>query len=74
MVDVQILSRDGAEPCERSLAIDHDQMAKAKQDLEDELRFSEGALIETMKGFLLGKSIDKHGIKDAKSVAKITDA
>jgi DNA-directed RNA polymerase subunit beta len=59
VIDVRIFSRRGSEKGPRAKALERDEIAKMKRNLEDEISILEGEERRKIKGFLKGEKLDK---------------
>ena len=55
VIDVRVFTREGVKKDARALAIEEAELAKAKKDLNDELRIREEALFQGLEKHLVGK-------------------
>lgn len=73
VIDVQVFTREGVEKDTRILEIEKNELAKAKQDLSDELRIRENDLFQRVEKLLLNRLAEggpnklKKGTKIVKS-------
>ena len=56
VINVQVFTREGIEKDQRALSIESENLAKAKQDLDDELRICQQALYMRLHDHLLGEA------------------
>lgn len=73
VIDVQVFTREGVEKDARVLEIEHSELAKAKQDLSDELRIRENDIFQRIEKLLLNRTADG-GPAKLKKGSKITKA
>ena len=73
VIDVQIFTREGVEKDERTLAIEREELIKAKKDLDDELRIREQDIYQRLFVVLVG-AIAKKGPGDLKPDTELTEA
>ena len=71
IIDVQVFTRDGVEKDARALAIEEEQLAKAKKDLDDEWRILEEDFYQRVETLLVGQAVDG-GPEGLKKGSKIT--
>jgi DNA-directed RNA polymerase subunit beta len=57
VIDVRIFNREGVDKDDRSLAIEAAELAKVKQDLNDQLRIQEESLFASLKTVLLDQTV-----------------
>ena len=73
VIDVQVFTREGVEKDARVLEIERNELAKAKQDLSDELRIRENDIFQRVEKLLINRIAEggpnklKKGTKIAKS-------
>ena len=72
VIDVRVFTREGVKKDQRALAIEEAELAKAKKDLNDELRIREEALFAGLRKTLVGKKANG-GPNKLKSGTAITD-
>jgi DNA-directed RNA polymerase subunit beta len=58
VIDVRVFTREGVKKDQRALNIEKAEMAKAKLDINDELRIREEAMFNNLQNFLIGKIVD----------------
>ncbi len=73
VIDVQVFTREGVEKDARVLEIENSELAKAKQDLSDELRIRENDIFQRIEKLLLNRTADG-GPAKLKKGSKITKA
>lgn len=73
VIDVQVFTREGVEKDERVLEIERNELAKAKQDLNDELRIRENDIFQRIEKLLINRTADG-GPNKLKKGTKITKA
>src|SRR5579871_5579443 len=71
VIDVRVFTRDGVEKDSRALAIEKAELAKAKQDLRDELRIRENDIFQRIEKILLNRTAEG-GPNKLKKGTKIT--
>jgi len=71
VIDVRIFTREGVKKDQRALEIEKAELAKAKKDINDELRIREDALFQNLENFLITKIADG-GPAKLKKGTKIT--
>ena len=59
VIDVRIFSRRGSEKGPRAKALEKDEVAKMKRNLDDEISILEGEQGRKIKGFLKGETLDR---------------
>ena len=57
MIDVRVFTRDGIEKDQRALAIERQELAEVRKDLDDEYRIVEGATFGRLRQALVGKEV-----------------
>lgn len=72
VIDVQVFTREGVEKDERTIAIEREELIKAKKDLDDELRIREQDIYQRLFTVLIG-AIAKKGPGDLKPGTELTD-
>src|SRR6186997_480683 len=55
VIDVQVFTREGVKKDTRVQEIEKNELAKAKQDLSDEMRIKENDIYQRVRGMLIGK-------------------
>lgn len=73
VIDVQVFTRDGVTKDERALAIEQQQLAQVKKDLNDEFRIRENDIYQRVEKLLLHR-VANGGPQGLKSGSKITKA
>jgi len=73
VIDVQVFTREGVEKDTRVLEIEKNELAKAKQDLSDELRIRENDIFQRIEKLLLNRTAEG-GPNKLKKGTKITKA
>jgi DNA-directed RNA polymerase subunit beta len=73
VIDVQVFTREGVEKDARVLEIEKNELAKAKQDLSDELRIRENDIFQRIEKLLLNRTA-VGGPNKLKKGSKITKA
>lgn len=73
IIDVQVFTREGVEKDARVLEIEKNELAKAKQDLSDELRIRENDIFQRIEKLLLNRTAEG-GPNKIKKGSKITKA
>jgi DNA-directed RNA polymerase subunit beta len=73
VIDVQVFTREGVEKDVRVLEIEKNELAKAKQDLSDELRIRENDIFQRIEKLLLNRTAEG-GPNKLKKGSKITKA
>lgn len=73
VIDVQVFTREGVEKDTRVLEIEKNELAKAKQDLSDELRIRENDIFQRVEKLLLNRTAEG-GPNKLKKGSKITKA
>lgn len=71
VIDVQVFTREGVEKDARVLEIERSELAKAKQDLSDELRIRENDIFQRIEKLLLNRTAEA-GPSKLKKGSKIT--
>ncbi len=71
VIDVHVFTREGVEKDARVLEIEHAELAKAKQDLSDELRIRENDIFQRVEKLLLNRTVEG-GPNKLKKDSKIT--
>ena len=71
VIDVQVFTRDGVERDSRALAIEKEQLAEIRKDLQEEFRIVEVATFERLRSALVGHGVE--GGAGLKKGAKLTD-
>ncbi len=71
VIDVQVFTREGVEKDERVLEIERSELAKAKQDLSDELRIRENDIFQRVERLLLNRTAEG-GPNKLKKGSKLT--
>ena len=71
VIDVQVFTRDGVEKDQRALAIEEEQLAKIRKDLDDQARILEDDIFSRLEKLLLGK-VSAGGPNKLKAGSKIT--
>ncbi|EKD74947.1 MAG: hypothetical protein ACD_44C00288G0007 [uncultured bacterium] len=71
VIDVQVFTREGVEKDARVLEIERNELAKAKQDLSDELRIRENDIFQRVEKLLLNR-ISEGGPNKLKKGTKVT--
>lgn len=71
VIDVQVFTREGVEKDARVLEIERNELAKAKQDLSDELRIRENDIFQRIEKLLLNRTAEG-GPNKLKKGSKIT--
>lgn len=72
VIDVRVFTRDGIEKDARAVQIEKEELAKAKKDLDDELRIRQGDIYQRIQTLLIGKVVAK-GVKELRAGATITE-
>lgn len=73
VIDVQVFTREGVEKDTRVLDIEKNELAKAKQDLSDELRIRENDIFQRVEKLLMNRTAEG-GPNKLKKGTKITKA
>lgn len=73
VIDVQVFTREGVEKDARVLEIERAELAKAKQDLSDELRIREDDIFQRIEKLLINRTAEG-GPNKLKKGSKITKA
>lgn len=73
VIDVQVFTREGVEKDARVLEIEKSELAKAKQDLSDELRIRENDIFQRVEKLLINRMAEG-GPNKLKKGSKITKA
>ncbi|MFP4183193.1 MAG: DNA-directed RNA polymerase subunit beta [Halorhodospira sp.] len=73
VIDVQVFTRDGVEKDERARAIERDEIARVRKDLDDEARIFEDDAYARLEQLLVGK-VAEGGPKGLGSGAEVTAA
>lgn len=73
VIDVQVFTREGVEKDARVLEIERNELAKAKQDLSDELRIRENDIFQRIEKLLIGQVADG-GPNKLKKGTKLTES
>ncbi len=73
VIDVQVFTREGVEKDTRVLEIEKNELAKAKQDLSDELRIRENDIFQRVEKLLLNH-VAEGGPNKLKKGSKVTKA
>ncbi|TAK75035.1 MAG: DNA-directed RNA polymerase subunit beta, partial [Gammaproteobacteria bacterium] len=73
VVDVQVFTREGVKKDSRVLEIEKNELAKAKQDLSDEMRIKENDIFSRIEKLLLNRTAEG-GPNKLKKGSKITKA
>ena len=73
VIDVRVFTREGVEKDSRALAIEEDELAQVREDLNDQLRIFEEDVFARLRKLLMGKTADA-GPKKLKKGSKITAA
>lgn len=73
VIDVQVFTREGVEKDTRVLEIEKNELAKAKQDLSDELRIRENDIFQRIEKLLINRTAEG-GPAKLKKGSKITKA
>src|SRR5690348_5346603 len=73
VIDVQVFTREGVEKDTRVLEIEKNELAKAKQDLSDEMRIKENDVFTRIEKLLLNRTADG-GPNKLKKGSKLTKA
>src|SRR3990167_3165124 len=71
VIDVQVFTREGVEKDARVLEIEKNELAKAKQDLSDELRIRENDIFQRIEKLLLNRIV-QGGPNKLKKGSKVT--
>jgi len=71
VIDVQVFTRDGVERCERSLALEKQQIDAVRKDINEEFRIVENAAFMRLRNILLGAKVN--GGADLKRGIELTD-
>ena len=71
IIDVQVFTRDGVEKDARAISIEKSEMARVKQDLDDQLRIVVGDVYQRVEKLLTG-SVASKGPQGLKKGSKIT--
>lgn len=71
VIDVQVFTREGVEKDTRVLEIERSELAKAKQDLSDELRIRENDIFQRVEKLLLNRTVEG-GPNKLKKGSKVT--
>lgn len=71
VIDVQVFTREGVEKDARVLDIEQNELAKAKQDLSDELRIRENDIFQRIEKLLLNRTAEG-GPSKLKKGTKVT--
>lgn len=73
VIDVQVFTREGVKKDTRVQEIEKNELAKAKQDLSDEMRIREGDVFSRIEKLLIGRTAES-GPNKLKSGTKLTKA
>ena len=73
VIDVRVFTREGVEKDSRALAIEEEELAQVREDLNDQLRIFEDDVFARLRKLLMGKTADA-GPKKLKKGTKITAA
>lgn len=71
VIDVQIFTREGIKKDDRALEIERNELAKVKQDLNDELRIRENDIFQRVEKLLLNRTAES-GPAKLKKGSKVT--
>ncbi|MBR9813784.1 DNA-directed RNA polymerase subunit beta [bacterium] len=73
VIDVRVFTREGVDKDSRALAIEEEELAQVREDLNDQLRIFEEDVFSRVRRLLMGKTADA-GPKKLKKGTKITAA
>lgn len=71
VIDVQVFTREGVDKDERTIAIEREELAKAKKDLDDELRIREQDIFNRLRTVIEG-AIAQKGPEGLKPNTEVT--
>ncbi len=73
VIDVQVFTREGVERDARAKSIINEELARKKQDLNDQLRIVENDFFDRIKKFLVGKEIESSEMKRSGDILRVNE-